>query len=103
MLYFHVASYCRDSNDNPSSTLHAVNENGAPPLQVSIPTPSQHALLAFGVHVAYYIHCQQANPNVLPGSAVLKLDSLCSPFDPAETSNLFGHYFRVEFVHEGHT
>ncbi len=25
------------------------------------------------------------------------------PFNPAEKLNLFGHYFGVEFVHEGHT
>jgi hypothetical protein len=56
------------SKDNLSFNLQAVNENSAPPLQVSIPTPCQHALLTSRVHVAHYLHCQQDNPNVLPGS-----------------------------------
>ncbi len=33
----------------------------------------------------------------------MKLDGLCPPFDPANNSNLFGHYFGIEFVHNGHT
>jgi hypothetical protein len=33
----------------------------------------------------------------------MKLDGLCPPFDTANNLNLFGHYFGIKFVHDGHT
>ncbi len=91
------------SKDDPSFNLHAVNNNGAPRLLASLPTPAQIALLDAGSHIAYYLHQEQDNPNVLTGAAVMKPDRLCPPFDPADNLNLFGHYFGIKFIHDKHT
>jgi hypothetical protein len=90
------------SKDDPSFKLHAVNDNGAPHLLASSPKSVQIASFDAGSHIAYYLHREQDNPNVLRGAAVMKLDGLCPPIDPADSSNLFGHYFGIEFVHDGH-
>jgi hypothetical protein len=91
------------SKDNPSFNLHAVNKNGAPHLQVSTPLPGQHVLVTTGVQLSYFLHCQRDNSNILPGTAVVKLDGLCLPFDPANNTNLISHYFGIKFIHNGHT
>jgi hypothetical protein len=35
--------------------------------------------------------------------AVLSVDNLCPPFNPITNTNVFGHYFGIEFKHNGHT
>ncbi len=81
-----------------------MNNNGALlRLLASSPAPVQIALLDAGLHIAYYLHQEQDNPNVLTGTAIMKLDGLCPPFDPANNSNLFRHYFGIKLVHDGHT
>jgi hypothetical protein len=51
----------------------------------------------------YHLHHAQDNPNALAGSAVVSVDGLCPAFNPRSNSNLFGHYFGVEFAHDGHS
>jgi hypothetical protein len=59
--------------DDPSFNMHTVNNNGVPPLAVVV------------------------------GSFVVGVDGLCPQFNPNENVNLFGHYFGIEFVADGHT
>ena len=77
----HVVSY---SKDDPSFNLHAFNNNSAPPLRTSMPTPNQHASIKSGVNVGYYLHRANDNPTVLAGSTVIHLDGLCPAFDPTD-------------------
>jgi hypothetical protein len=51
----------------------------------------------------YHLHRAQDNPNVLVGSVVASIDGLCPAFDPTSNLNLFGHYFGLEFAHDGHS
>ena len=37
------------------------------------------------------------------GSAVFSDIDLCPPFNPITNTNVFGHYFGIEFTHDGHT
>ncbi len=89
--------------DDKSFNNHAVNNSGLPPLRASIPTNAQQASLDPDVRHLYYLHQPDVDPSVLIGSAVVRVDGLCPPFQPTENGNLFGHYFAVEFVHDGHT
>jgi hypothetical protein len=90
------------SKDDPSFNLHAVNNNGIPPLCASMLTLNQHASIESGVYVGYYLHRANDNPNILAGSAVIHLDGLCPAFDPTDNPNLFSHLFGIEFMHNSH-
>ncbi len=90
------------SKDDPSFNLHAVKDNGAPPLRANMPTPNQQASIKSGVNVSYYLHRANNNPKVLAGSTVIHLDGLCPVFDPTDNPNRFGHLFGIEFTHDGH-
>jgi hypothetical protein len=79
-----------------------VNNNGAPPLPASMPTPYQHASIEPGVNISYYLPRAHNNQNVLAGSAVTHQDGLCPAFDPTDNPNLLGHLFVVEFTNDGH-
>jgi hypothetical protein len=91
------------SKDNKSFNNHAINDNGLQPLQASIPLDAQQALSNAGVRVKYYLHRYNDNPSNLVGLAVLSVDNLCPPFSPIANTNVFGHYFDIEFKHDGHT
>jgi hypothetical protein len=41
-------------------------------------------------------------PNILGGVAVAHLNGLCPDFDSNSNLSLFGHYFGIEFVRDGH-
>ncbi len=70
---------------------------------MSIPTNAQQASLDPDVRHLYYLHRPNVDPSVFIGLTIVSVDGLCPPFQPTENSNLFGHYFGVEFVHDGHT
>ena len=91
------------SKDDPSFNNHAVNNNGLQPLCVSSPSDAQHASCEAGTRVRYYLHCHDNNPSNLVGSAVVSVNNLCPPFTPLMHTNVFGHYFGIEFKHDGHT
>ncbi len=91
------------SKDDRSFKNHAVNNSGLLPLRASIPTNAQQASLNPDVRHLYYLHRPDVDPSVLIGSAVVSVDGLCPPFQPMENGNLFGHYFGVKFVNDGHT
>jgi hypothetical protein len=95
----HAVSYAKDDK---SFNLHAVNNKDAPHLRVSTPTPNQEASTAHGIKLGYYLHRECNNPHVLVGSSVVCLDGLCPAFNPTDNQNLFGHFFGVEFTHDGH-
>ena len=96
----HAVSYSRDDS---SFNVHAVNDAGIPATKAQTPTPAQLAAHPAGVRVKYFLHREDDNPGILPGSSVVSVDGLCPPFDPSDTSNLFGHHFGIEFIHQGHT
>jgi hypothetical protein len=91
------------SKDNTSFNNHAVNNNGLQPLRASIPSDAQQALSDAGTRVKYYLHRHDDNPSNLVGSAVLSDVNLCPPFNLIANTNVFGHYFGIEFKHDGHT
>jgi hypothetical protein len=95
----HVISY---SKDDPSLNIHAINNNGAPPLRASMPTPNQHASIKPGVNIGYYLYRAHNNPIILAGSTVTYQDGLCPTFDSTDNPNLFGHLFGIEFIHDSH-
>ena len=80
-----------------------MNDFGLPPLHISDPTDSQLASSAAGVEIKYFVHLPDSNPSIVVGSVVVCYDGLSPSFAPDETSNLFGHYFGIEFQHDGHT
>ncbi len=83
--------------------MHAVNDNGVPPLHASSPTDSQQVSVGPLVKLSYNLHRNWDNPAVVVGSSVVDVDGICPQFNPNENANLFGHYFGVEFVADGHT
>ena len=96
----HAISY---SHDDPSFNKHVVNGSGLPSLCISDPTDAQCASSAIGVDVKYFVHLPDSNPSMVVGLAVVCSDGLSPPFVPDENANLFGHYFGIEFQHDGHT
>jgi hypothetical protein len=95
----HTVSYAKDDK---SFNLHAVNDNDVPHLHVSTPTPNQEASTTHGIKLGYYLHRACDNLHVLAGSSVVHLNGLCPAFNPTDNQNLFGHFFGVEFMHDGH-
>jgi len=85
------------SRDNPSFNKHAVNDSGLPPLRISDPTDGQLASSAASIEVKYFVHLPDFNPSIVVGLAVVCSDGLSPPFAPDKNSNLFGHYFGIEF------
>ena len=96
----HAISYARD---DPSLNKHDVNDSGLPPLCISDPTDGQLASSAAGVEIKYFVHLLDSNPSIVVSSAVVCSDGLSPSFAPDKNSNLFGHYFGIEFQHDGHT
>jgi hypothetical protein len=96
----HAVSY---SKDNKSFNNHAVNDNGMPPLRASTPSDAQLASYPDGMRVKYYLHRHDDNPANLVGAAVVSTDGHCSPFNPVANTNIFGHYFGIEYICDGST
>ncbi len=48
------------------------------------------------------LHCIDANSTIKSGSYLVSTNRLCPRFEPCNNSNLFCHYFGIEFNHEGH-
>jgi hypothetical protein len=48
------------------------------------------------------VHLPDSNPSIVVGLVVVCSDRLSPPFAPNKNVNLFGHYFGVEFQHDGH-
>ena len=92
----HALTY---ADGDKSFNLHAVNEHELPPVRVSPVSVRTQATLPKGVLYRYFLHRAHDNPSIVAGSAVVCVDGLCPPFDPTSNSNLFGHYFGMEFVH----
>jgi hypothetical protein len=91
------------SKDDKYFNNHAVNDNGLQPLRASTPSDAQHASSDAGTRVKYYLHRHDDNPSNLVGSAILSDIDLCPPFNPITNTTVFGHYFGIEFMHDGHT
>ncbi len=91
------------ADGDKSFNLHAVNENELPPVRVSPVNEKCQSSLPRGVRYKYFLHRAHDNPSITAGSAVACVDGCCPPFDPADNSNIFGHYFGVEFVHGNNT
>jgi hypothetical protein len=96
----HAVSY---SKNDKSFNNHAVNDNCLQPLGASIPSDTQQTACPDGVRVDYYLHRHDNNPANLVGSAVICIDGLCPPFNPIANTNVFGHYFGIEYRWEGST
>ncbi len=84
-------------NDN---SFTDANANGTVVLMLP---PTIMALLPTGLEVLYHLHLCSDRPGSLNRSAVLSLDSLCTPFDGSSNTNLFQHLFGVEFHCNCHT
>jgi len=91
------------SKDNAYFNIHAINNNGLQPLRASTPSDAQHVSSDVGTRVKYYLHRHDDNPSNLVGYAVFSDIHLCPPFNPITNTNVFGHYFGIEFKHDGHT
>jgi hypothetical protein len=91
------------AHGDPSFNVHAVNNNGLPPLCVSQISKKAKGSFPQGIKFMYHLHRAQDNANVLIGFAVTSVDGLCPAFDPTSNSNLFGYYLGVEFTHAGHS
>ncbi len=90
----HALSY---ADGDKSFNLHAVYENELSPVRVSPVNERTQVTLQKGVLNKYFLHHAQDNPSIVAGSAVIGIDGLCPPFNPTNNSNLFGHYFGIEF------
>jgi len=91
------------SKDDTYFNNHAVNDNGLQPLRASTPSDAQHASSDAGTRVKYYLHRHDDNPSTLVGSAIISDIDLYPPFNPITNTNVFGHYFGIEFKNDGHT
>jgi hypothetical protein len=96
----HAVSY---SKDDKSFNNHAINDNGMPPLHASTPSDAQLASCPDGVRVKYYLYRRDDNPANLVGATVVSTDGHCPPFNPVANTNIFGHYFRIEYICDGST
>ena len=47
--------------------------------------------------VLYNLHRGDSDSSILVGSAVMSLNGLCPAFCAEKNSNLFGHYYGMEF------
>ena len=57
-------------------------------------TPCHNALT---LRVLYTLHLNNIDTSIQAGAEVMSLADLCPPFYPAKNSNLFQHYFGIEF------
>ncbi len=89
------------SKDDPSFNIHAVNDNGLPPLQALPATESQRVSFSHNMKVMYNLHCKHNNPAVFVGSTVIDTNGLCPAFNPNANLSLFRNYFGMEFIHNG--
>jgi hypothetical protein len=96
----HAVSY---GNGNPFFNLHAVNYTGLPPMKARPPSDAQQSLAPSGIHISYNHHRKHDNPSIVPGASIVNVDGLCPEFDAHKNTNLFGHHFGIEFIHDGHT
>ncbi len=71
-------------------------------MHVSTPTPNQEASTTHGIKLGYYLHRDCNNLHILVGFSVVCLGGLCPAFNPTDNQNLYGHFFGVEFMHDGH-
>ncbi len=67
------------------------------------PFDAQQSLVPSGIHISYNLHRAHNNPSILPGMSVVNVDGLFPEFDAHENTNLFGHHFGIEFIHDSHT
>jgi hypothetical protein len=95
-----AVSYARS---DPSFNMHAVNDNGLPPMTATCVTKAQHSSMESGIRPLYFLHRQGDNPNNLAGSLVVHTDSWAPAFSPVATPNVFGHYFGIKFIHSSST
>jgi hypothetical protein len=63
------------------------------------PSPSP---LPHRVEISYCLHTPNGDKSQCLGSAVLSPHRLCPPFDACPNTNLFQHFFGIEFHHENH-
>jgi hypothetical protein len=77
------------SKDDPSFNLHAVNDNGIPPLRPLAVTASQQDSFRHSGKLSCNLHRKHDNPAMLAGSAVIDMGRLCPAFYPNVNLNLF--------------
>jgi hypothetical protein len=90
-------------NGDPSFNLHAVNDTSLPPMNACPPSDAQQSTVHSGVPISYNLLCKHDNPSILPGVSVVNVDGLCPKFNAHKNTNLFGHHFGIQFIHNGHT
>jgi hypothetical protein len=56
-----------------------------------------------GIMIKYHLHRADSDATILAGSSVLLSGGLCPPFKSCPNQNLFQQFFRIEFIHDGHT
>ncbi len=56
-----------------------------------------------GISVRYYLHRPNTDTLVTLGSEVISVDGLCLVFNACPTTNIFQHYFGIEFHDEDHS
>jgi len=56
-----------------------------------------------GITIKYHLHHANSDAKILAGSSVLSSGGLCPPFESCPNRNLFQQFFRIKFIHEGHT
>jgi hypothetical protein len=91
------------SKDDSSFNSHALNDVGLLPLKVTIPSDAQRTSVDPSNNIMYHFHRNDDNPTNLVGSAVVGVDGICPAFLPIANTNIFGHYFGIEFCHDGHS
>jgi hypothetical protein len=88
----HAISLARDDSNFARQDTH---------LQASNPTPTHEG--STGISVQYRLHRPNTDALVTPGSEVISINGLCPEFNACLNSNIFQHYFGVEFHHKSHT
>jgi len=68
--------------DDPSFNVHAVNDNGVPPLRASSPSDSQRVSVGPRVKLSYNLHRDRDNPAVIVGSSVVDVDAFAHNLIP---------------------
>ncbi len=89
-------SLCFGKNDNN------FNKDNTMRMVVSAPKRAESDSIPH-VAIQYNLHCADKDATILPGSGVLSISGLYSPFEACPNRNLFQHFFRIEFPFDGHT
>ena len=89
--------------DDPSFNMDAHPHSNAPKLVPCEPLPNAQTGTSTHLKIKYHLLRDGCESEPAIGSSVYSMDSLCPTFQSSPTSNIFQHYFGVEFLHDAHT